>query len=138
SKMEDALPDSEKTQLFRNDETGTYKFTVKDNGQGEKGTDGRLSIAPYYGNQNTVIDRKLNAGVDLSFEETIENGAVLVDKNGDANSKVVSDLKPTLYENGLNTQDAKIIAGESKELALKTIDLTKKNFERPTEILVTD
>ncbi|WP_415320299.1 hypothetical protein, partial [Clostridium perfringens] len=136
--MEDALPDSEKTQLFRNDETGTYKFTVKDNGQGEKGTDGRLSIAPYYGNQNTVIDRKLNAGVDLSFEETIENGAVLVDKNGDANSKVVSDLKPTLYENGLNTQDAKIIAGESKELALKTIDLTKKNFERPTEILVTD
>ena len=138
SKMEDALPASESIQLFRNGETETYKFTVKNDGNGEKGTNGRLSIAPYYGNPNTVNDTKLNASVDLSFEETLENGAVLVDANGDVNSKVVVDFKPTLYANDLKAQDAQVTAGTSKELLIKTIDLTKKNFEKPTEILVTD
>ncbi|MFY8264678.1 Rib/alpha-like domain-containing protein, partial [Clostridium perfringens] len=131
AKMEDALPEAEKIQIFRNGESGKYKFTVKNDGKGESGADGRLPVAPFFG-KNT-----LKSGVELSFDNKIETDSVLIDASADSTTNIVSDADTTLFDVGLNQAESKLDPGATQELNLKTIDLTKKNFETPTVIDVT-
>ncbi|WP_304206724.1 cell wall-binding repeat-containing protein [Peptostreptococcus russellii] len=120
SRMVDALPDDEKVQIFKNGTTGIYNFTVKNESPQDAGVNGGAQIAPYLTakeDKNTPIEA-LKSGVSLIFENSLPNG-------------IVSDLKPTLYDNGMNSQTSQFESGTTKKLELKTINLTKKRLEKP-------
>lgn len=125
SRMIDALPDEEKVQVFKNGTTGTYNFTVKNESPQEAGINGGAQIAPYLTiarDIDTPVEG-LKSSVSLKFENTLPNG-------------VASDLKPTLYDNGMNSKTSQFQSGATKKLELKTIDLTKTKLERPQLINV--